>query len=158
MVERQPVVVAALDVPEEPGEDEHLTTKLLEVAWLQDSFFQTEEEIVGKIVTTSLYKDEIVHDSRMAEVGEATLAALIPENNDVAIRVNDVIGVAGFLLPGNEVDILSTVKSGQSYVRNTVLKDIKVLAVDQTAQADDNKPVIVRAVTLEVTPKRPKNC
>ena len=86
----------------------------------------------------------------------STLAALIPENKRaVTIRVNDVIGVAGFLLPGNKVDILSTVKySETSASTSTVLKDIKVLAVDQTARTKDNKPIIVRAVTLEVTPRQ----
>ncbi|WP_080994042.1 Flp pilus assembly protein CpaB, partial [Vibrio campbellii] len=86
----------------------------------------------------------------------ATLAALIPENKRaITIRVNDVIGVAGFLLPGNKVDILNTISSGKgkSASTKTVLKNIKVLAVDQTAKTNDNKPVIVRAVTLEVTPK-----
>ena len=73
----------------------------------------------------------------------------------MTIRVNDVIGVAGFLLPGNKVDILSTVKySETSASTSTVLKDIKVLAVDQTARTKDNKPIIVRAVTLEVTPRQ----
>lgn len=63
--------------------------------------------------------------------------------------------MAGFLLPGNKVDILSTVKySETSASTSTVLKDIKVLAVDQTARTKDNKPIIVRAVTLEVTPRQ----
>ena len=82
-------------------------------------------------------------------------ASLItPEKRAVTIRVNDVVGVAGFLLPGNFVDVISSVDSGNRQVKTTtVLENIKVLAVDQTARTDDNKPVIVRAVTLEVTPK-----
>lgn len=75
---------------------------------------------------------------------------MIPEDKRaLTIRVNDVIGVAGFLLPGNKVDVLNTKGNGTT----TVLKNIKVLAVDQTARTKDNKPVIVRAVTLEVSPK-----
>jgi pilus assembly protein CpaB len=85
----------------------------------------------------------------------STLAAVIGEDKRaVTIRVNDVIGVAGFLLPGNKVDIINTRKISKTKARSTtVLKNIKVLAVDQTARTNDNKPVIVRAVTLEVTPK-----
>ena len=67
-----------------------------------------------------------------------------------------MVGVAGFLLPGNFVDVISSVEvDRQSKIvrTTTVLENIKVLAVDQTARTDDNKPVIVRAVTLEVTPK-----
>jgi pilus assembly protein CpaB len=98
----------------------------------------------------------VLHKLRFTVPGEgSTLAALIPENKRaVTIRVDDVIGVAGFLLPGNKVDILNTVSYGKnSAATQTVLKDIKVLAVDQTAKTKENSPIIVRAVTLEMTPK-----
>ncbi len=80
---------------------------------------------------------------------------MIPEDKRaVTIRVNDVIGVAGFLLPGNKVDVLNTIQySKTSANTTTILKDIRVLAVDQTAKTQENKPIIVRAVTLEVSPK-----
>lgn len=64
----------------------------------------------------------------------------------VSLRVNDVVGVAGFVLPGNHVDILLT-RGGRTEV---VLSNIKILAVDQRASNDENKPQIVRAVTVEV--------
>ena len=72
----------------------------------------------------------------------------------LTVRVNDVIGVAGFLLPGNRVDVLSSRKEGNNRraVTETILRNIKVLAVDQTASTEENEPVIVRAVTLEMTP------
>jgi pilus assembly protein CpaB len=70
----------------------------------------------------------------------------------ITVRVDDVIGVGGFLLPGNTVDILASRKDNQRAVTETILKNIKVLAVDQTANANENEPVIVRAVTLEMTP------
>jgi pilus assembly protein CpaB len=66
--------------------------------------------------------------------------------------VNDVIGVAGFLLPGNRVDILFTKRQSGRSVTQTILQDIKVLAVDQTASTDKDRPVVVRAVTMELTP------
>lgn len=157
VVDRFPVVVAAMEIP--PGtviENQHLTTKLLEKSWLADNQFSDLSEVLGKIASVSIYPEEIVVSQRLSVPGEgATLAALIPEDKRaVTIRVNDVIGVAGFLLPGNKVDVLNTVKTGQNSANTqTVLKDIKVLAVDQTARTNDNKPVIVRAVTLEVTPR-----
>jgi pilus assembly protein CpaB len=71
----------------------------------------------------------------------------------LTVRVNDVIGVAGFLLPGNRVDVLSSRKdTSRRAVTETILRNIKVLAVDQTASTEQNEPVIVRAVTLEMTP------
>ena len=157
-VERHPVLIAAMEL--EPGtvvEERHLTTKLMEVDWIKESTLKVPEQAVGRIVATTIYDGEMVQPERLALPGEgATLAALIPESKRaVTIRVNDVIGVAGFLLPGNKVDILNTIGGGKGKRANTttVLKNIKVLAVDQTAKTKDNKPVIVRAVTLEVTPK-----
>nr|WP_319554870.1 Flp pilus assembly protein CpaB [uncultured Vibrio sp.] len=151
-VERHPVLVAAMEI--EPGviiEEKHLKTKLMEVDWIEETTLTEAAQAVGKVAANSIYQGELVNPNRIAVLGEGvTLAAMIPEDKRaLTIRVNDVIGVAGFLLPGNKVDVLNTKGNGTS----TVLKNIKVLAVDQTARTNDNKPVIVRAVTLEVSPK-----
>ncbi|UYI46498.1 Flp pilus assembly protein CpaB [Vibrio natriegens] len=151
-VERHPVLVAAMEI--EPGviiEEKHLKTKLMEVDWIEETTLTQPSQAIGKVAANSIYEGELVNPNRIAVLGEGvTLAAMIPEDKRaLTIRVNDVIGVAGFLLPGNKVDILNTKGGGTS----TVLKNIKVLAVDQTARTKDNKPVIVRAVTLEVSPK-----
>jgi pilus assembly protein CpaB len=72
----------------------------------------------------------------------------------VTVRVDDVIGVAGFLLPGNRVDVLASRREqNRRATAETILREIKVLAVDQTAATEKNEPVIVRAVTLEVKPE-----
>ncbi|CAM2902130.1 Flp pilus assembly protein CpaB [Vibrio mytili] len=152
-VERHPVLIAATDL--EPGviiESKHLTTKQMEVDWIEETTLKESASAVGKVVATSIYKGELINPNRIAVPGEGvTLAAMIPEDKRaLTIRVNDVIGVAGFLLPGNKVDVLNTRENSGT---RTVLKNLKVLAVDQTARTNDNKPVIVRAVTLEVTPK-----
>ncbi len=156
-VEREPVVVAQVEVPEGTIlEEQHLAIKLLEKSWRNDSQFTDKQELIGRVTGSPLYPQDIIVQQRLAAEGEgSTLAQLIPEDKRaITIRVNDVIGVAGFLLPGNRVDVLNTVKySSSSANTTTVLKDIKVLAVDQTARTDDNRPVIVRAVTLEVSPK-----
>lgn len=157
VVERLPVVVAAQEVlPGTVLEDKHLATRLLEKNWVKGSYYSDKQAVVGHVVSTTIFADEIVMQQRLSVPGEgATLAAVIPEDKRaITIRVNDVIGVAGFLLPGNKVDVLNTVSYGKNSANTlTVLKDIKVLAVDQTARTNDNKPVIVRAVTLEVSPK-----
>jgi pilus assembly protein CpaB len=77
----------------------------------------------------------------------------------ITVRVNDVVGVAGFALPGNYVDILvntqgeGTGASGRAEnISKIVLERILVLAVAQEASRDDTKPKVVNAVTLEVTP------
>ena len=83
------------------------------------------------------------------------------------MRVNDVIGVAGFALPGNYVDIIvhterDPVAGGQSargalHVSKIVLERILVLAVAQEVARDETKPKVVNAVTLEVTPEQAEN-
>lgn len=95
-------------------------------------------------------------EQRFAEhAAGSTLAAIVGKNmRAVTVRVNDVVGVAGFLLPGNRVDVLASRKEKRRAHTETILQDIKVLAVDQTTSTDKNDPVIVRAVTLEMTPKQ----
>jgi pilus assembly protein CpaB len=69
--------------------------------------------------------------------------------------VNDVIGVAGFLAPGNFVDVLGTrleQNTSRRAVSETIIKMVKVLAVDQQATSDKSDAVVVRAVTLELDP------
>lgn len=152
VVEREPVIVAAIEIAAGTVLDEqHFTSKQLEKAWRAENQFTDTSTLIGMVASDNMYPDEIIIAEHVSAPGQgATLATLIPEDKRaLTIRVNDVIGVAGFLLPGNRVDILNTVNAYTS----TVLKDIKVLAVDQTARTKENKPIIVRAVTLEVTPK-----
>lgn len=155
-VERHPVVVASREiVVGSVIEESDLSTKLMEADWISDQNYSSTVDLVGQIAANTIYAGEILHKLRFAQPGEgSTLAAVISEDKRaVTIRVDDVIGVAGFLLPGNKVDILNTIKYRKnSATTSTVLKDIKVLAVDQTAKTKENQPVIVRAVTLEVTP------
>jgi pilus assembly protein CpaB len=113
-------------------------------------------EAEGKIVKRDLVPGEPVLSDRISEHnGGSTLSAIVePNKRAISVRVNDVVGVAGFLLPGNRVDVLATRKVKRRAITDTILEDIKVLAVDQTASTDKDKPVVVRAVTLEMTPKQ----
>ena len=117
--------------------------------------FTNDEDVIGSVSTTDIARGEILISERFARHDSgSTLAALVGENmRALTVRVNDVIGVAGFLLPGNRVDVLSARKeANRRAVTETILRNIKVLAVDQTASTDKNEPVIVRAVTLEMSP------
>jgi pilus assembly protein CpaB len=88
--------------------------------------------------------------------GRATLATLIrPGMRAATLRVDDVLGVAGFVLPGDLVDILVTRPDGtaKGQVRtDLLLQGVRVLAVDQLADQAKNKPVLAKAATVEVTP------
>ncbi len=150
------VVAAAMKIPfATKVEDRHLNLIELPEGLTPDGFFATIEEVLGKVSTTSISRGEILVTERFrTHRTGSTLAALVGENmRAVTVRVDDVVGVAGFLLPGNTVDILASRKGGKGRaITETILRNIKVLAVDQTAAAESNEPVIVRAVTLEMKP------
>lgn len=154
----QIVVTAAIRIPfATKVEGRHIRLKEVPAGVLPEGTFTTLEGVEGKVSTTAIARGEILVAERFAEHSRgSTLAALVSENmRAVTVRVNDVIGVAGFLLPGNTVDILAARKDrSRRAVTETILTNIKVLAVDQTAAVEENDPVIVRAVTLEMTPKQ----
>ena len=119
--------------------------------------FASIDDLTGMVSTAPIARGEIlIADRFAAHESGSTLAALVGENmRALSVRVNDVIGVAGFLLPGNRVDVLSSRRgTNRRAVTETILQNVKVLAVDQTATTEKNEPVVVRAVTLEVSPKQ----
>lgn len=120
--------------------------------------------LVGRVLKASVQRDEPLLESKLAPLGtKGGLSAVVAEGKRaITVRVNDVIGVAGFALPGNYVDILvnttddtrgSTANKDQT-ISKTVLEHILVLAVAQESTRDDTKPKVVNAVTLEVTPEQ----
>jgi pilus assembly protein CpaB len=82
----------------------------------------------------------------------ATLSAVLAVGmKAVSIRVNDVQGVAGFVLPGDRVDVmLSRSQNDQAFV-DVLLQNIKVLAIDQTADDKKENPTVAKSVTVEVS-------
>jgi pilus assembly protein CpaB len=151
-----PVVAAAMDIPfGTTVENRHVTV----IQMLKDSapsgVFSAVTEVEGKVARASIMKGEILLAARLTEEGAgSTLAAVVsPNMRAVSVRVDDVVGVAGFLLPGNFVDVVSAYQKESETYSETVIQNVRVLAVDQTASSDKNEPVIVRAVTLEVTPE-----
>jgi pilus assembly protein CpaB len=110
----------------------------------------------GRVARQTIYNGEPILDLKLAPIGSKVgMESLITVGKRaITVRVNDVIGVAGFALPGSYVDILANIKdrSGQSYSK-VVLSRVKVLAVAQETEVDTNKPKIVNAVTLELSPQ-----
>jgi pilus assembly protein CpaB len=108
-----------------------------------------------RVVLMPLDTNEAVLASKITGPGQrATLSAMLSDGmKAVTIRVNDVEGVAGFVLPGDRVDILLT-RTGEknNAVNDVVIQDVRVLAVDQLADQKAEKPSVVKAVTIEVDP------
>lgn len=151
------VIAAAMAIPfGTKVEERHLKTIEMPLEAVPPASFSAVEDVVDKVTTQPIVAGEILMQARFVEQGSgSTLAALVDKKmRAVTVRVDDVIGVAGFLLPGNRVDVVAARKENRRAVTDTILRNIEVLAVDQTASADDSEPVIVRAVTLEVTPEQ----
>jgi pilus assembly protein CpaB len=116
--------------------------------------FHDIKDIEGKVTTVNVPAGQMLMAPMFAKEGEGTMAAMVsPDKRAITVRVDDVVGVAGFLLPGNHVDVVATHNDRTGAIAaETILSNVKVLAVDQTASSNSNEPVVVRAVTLELTP------
>ena len=110
-----------------------------------------------RVVRTSVQRNEPLLEKKLAPIGtKGGLSSVISEGKRaVSVKVNEVIGVAGFALPGNLVDVMVNAKDDQERpVSKIVLEQILVLAVAQEANRDETKPKVVSAVTLELTPEQ----
>lgn len=128
--------------------------------------FSDTTKIEGRVVKSSLTTGEPLLEAKLAPEGSlGGLSAVIAEGKRaITVRVNDVVGVAGFALPGNFVDIIVNTKQDEEDsnrnnrpskdISKIVLEHILVLAVAQEAGRDETKPKVVNAVTLEVTPEQ----
>jgi pilus assembly protein CpaB len=129
---------------------------LVEIPWpagrVPNGAFKTREDLLKpgvRYVTSAIEPDEPILGWKITGPGQrATLsAALTAGMKAITIRVNDVLGVAGFVLPGDRVDILLTRGEGV----DVLLQGVKVLAIDQTADDRRDQPAVVKAVTFEVS-------
>jgi pilus assembly protein CpaB len=119
-------------------------------------------DIVGRGVVSTIYQHEPILESRLAPKGAgAGLAATIPPGmRAVAVRVNEVVGVGGFVVPGMRVDVIVSGRPPNAppslgTVARTVLQNIEVLSAGQNIQRDaEGKPVSVPVVNLLVTPEQ----
>ncbi len=120
------------------------------------------EDLVGRGVISAVYHGEPILETRLAPKGAgAGLAATIPPGmRAVAIRVNEIIGVAGFVVPGMRVDILIAgtppgAPPTLGTLGKTLLQNIEVLSAGQNIQKDaEGKPISVPVVNLLVTPEQ----
>ncbi|TPL83179.1 Flp pilus assembly protein CpaB [Mesorhizobium sp. B2-3-13] len=165
LVQGSTVVVAAM--PLKFG-DALTADKLREVAWPAGAvptgaFKTTKDALAGEGTRQALQTisaNEPVLASKITGPGQrATLSAVLGEGmKAVSIRVNDVLGVAGFVFPGDRVDVLLTRSvrtddgADKSFV-DVLLQGMKVLAIDQVADVSKDSPTVVKSVTLEASTK-----
>ncbi len=158
------IVVAALDIP--------LATTLkpemmVHIDWpthaLPQGAFTDASALDSRVASREILKGEPLLESRLAAAGTGLgMAAVIPKNmRAMTVQVNEVIGVSGFIHPGDLVDVVVTMQKplngrgmtgDQEFRAKIVLQEVKVLAIGQDMVTQNAKPVKVPVVTLLVTP------
>lgn len=127
---------------------------------LPDGYSATPAEVVGRGLLTSVAANEPLLSRKLAlkEAGGGLPITIPPGNRAMSVKVDEVIGVAGFVLPGTRVDVLVTLDqmARQAEPRTQlILQNIGVLAAGQTTERDvGGKPKTVAVVTLLVTPEQ----
>jgi pilus assembly protein CpaB len=160
------VVVAKVDIPI----GSRLIAEQLTVAQFpanvtpEGAISTIDENLVGRVVVTSLSPKDPLTEGKLAPVGAAGgLASMIPEGyRAMTVAVNEVVGVSGFIMPGTLVDIVVVIappksSGNEEMISKIVLQNIKVLASGQNIDKPQNgreAERAIRAVTLQVTPEQ----
>ncbi|MCP1336870.1 Flp pilus assembly protein CpaB [Futiania mangrovi] len=134
------------------------------------------ETLNGAVVRSEFIAGEPVMLKKVAQLGDASVMSLLVRKGmrAVSIRISPETGAGGFILPGDRVDVMVTrreteetgaaaprgegdqiVPIGQGFSAETILANVRVLAIDQTVAEQDGQPTVVgRTATLELTPKQ----
>jgi pilus assembly protein CpaB len=159
---RKPISTRSIVVASKPLRfgNELTAGHLREMPWPEDalpngSFAKIEDLLSAgrRVVLSPMEINEPVLASKVTGAGQrATLSSLLRDGlKAFTVRVNDVDGVAGFVLPGDRVDVALTRQVDKTAATtDIVLQNVRVLAVDQIADERTDKPSVVKAVTLEV--------
>lgn len=143
-------------------------------AWPEDGVIDSyavkgkreEKDFIGAVVRSAIAAGEPVTDSRVVHPGDrGFLAAVLePGKRAVSVPVNATTGIAGFIFPGDWVDVILTVrfrpvedgeaKGETRYFSETLLTDVRVLGVDQAVENKKGEPIVAKTATLEVDPKQ----
>jgi pilus assembly protein CpaB len=159
------VVVAKVEIPV----GSRIIDEWLEVAQFprnvtpEGTFPKVDNNLIGRVAVTRISAREPITESRLAPVGSAGgLSSVIPEGfRAMTVKVDDVVGVSGFIMPGTLVDVVVVISppqgaTAQDRVSKIVLQNIKVLASGQNIDKPKNEKETerVKSVTLQVTPEQ----
>jgi len=122
--------------------------------------FNKVEQVVGRVAVTSILPDDLVTEGKLAPKGTVPgiTALLSPKQRAMTVKVDEASGVAGFLTPGNRVDVVVVVDKlefDKDPIAKLLFQNLKVLGTGQKLEnRPGDKPQIVPTVTLEVTPEQ----
>lgn len=124
------------------------------------AFTRIDDTLIGRVVVTRIAAREPVTESRLAPVGSfAGLSSVIPEGyRAMTVRVDDVVGHSGFIMPGTLVDVVIVIEpsagSDKERISKIVLQNVKVLAHGANPEKSRNQVARVTTVTLQLTPEQ----
>jgi pilus assembly protein CpaB len=160
------VVVAKFDIPV----GSRIIPEQLTVAQFpadvtpEGAISEIDDKLIGRVVVTAIAPRDPITESKLAPVGSlGGLSSVIPEGyRAMTVKVDDVVGVSGFIMPGTLVDVVVVIQppkgtAGEEMISKIVLQNIKVLASGQNIDKPKNDREVersVRAVTLQVTPEQ----
>ena len=162
LASQNPIVVARIEIPI----GSRILAEQLQVVQMPRSvvpagaFTRIDDTIIGRVVVTRIGPREPITESRLAPVGStAGLSSVIPEGyRAMTIRVDDVVGVSGFMMPGALVDVVivieSSAESHNERISKIVLQNVKVLAQGANLDQSKNGRERVKNVTLQLTPEQ----
>src|SRR5574341_91640 len=159
----QDIVVAAQDLA--PGttiNDEAIKKGLVKTTpWPKSSIpagsYSTPQQLIGKVNRVKIMANEPILESRLAGEGAGLTVRLEAGKRALAVRVDEIIGVSGFIVPDDRVDVIVTATppgadKQDDRMSKIVLQNKRVLSVAQSTEQKDGKPQAARSITLEVSP------
>jgi pilus assembly protein CpaB len=157
-VKTEAVVVARANIAERKVvRGDLLEVRQVPVSALHPHAARRIEDVANRVAVAPIFAEEQVLMTKLAPVGVSVgLAYVLPKDKRaMTIAVNEVVGVAGFVFPGDRVDILSTVKVDDVSVTKIVLQDVEVMAVAQKVdQKPGEDPRVTTSATLALTPEQ----
>jgi pilus assembly protein CpaB len=120
------------------------------------------DQVMGAIARASFYQGEPIVDAKLVRSDQGFMSAILPEGmRAVATKISAATGAGGFILPNDRVDVIMTRHANNSditanqYITETVLHNVRVLAIDQTIEDQNGEKVVVgQTATLELTPQQ----
>ena len=157
--EAVPVIVAAVDLPwgTKLNSETIKRTPYLKES-LPPGYFSEVEAMEGRVLIVSLKQNEPILETKLAPTSVSTggvSAVVTPGKRAIAVKGDKVLGISGFIKPGNRVDVLVTLKHGKKKeTTKIVLENVLVLATGKEIQENDKgNPSPVDVYTMEVTPE-----
>jgi len=132
-----------------------------------------EVAVIGTVARAAFYAGEPISDAKLIRSDHGFMSAILPEGKRaVAVKISADTSAGGFILPNDHVDVIMTRRvnqsgngnsSGPEYITETILNNVRVLAIDQTVDKTNKKngssgsdTVVGRTATLELTPEQAK--